>query len=578
MKKQNGFTLIELLVVVVVLALLMVLGIPAILSVVENTKKQSFYLFSTKVYDKALNRYIADYNKATNGQLGCTTYRIPEDLDIPDSGNYVGWIKVERVAQNSGNVELYKTLTDTRGLYSVRYCTKYGADCNPASTDNDATFMSGYWDVPEDAEGNAGKSTTVRLTTKAGYHLCVTYQYPNGNNMVTSAVDCNYQSNSIVGDQFEYRMTLSMKDDKYGVERFVLTQKPDGNIQSGENKNKIFDAMDRYKNTHRNNPNEMRLDELTCDGQGGYISNPDNTSTTIATTTNNDPEQSTIVTQSETTSTDVYTSRQTVLPSTKANSILLNDITIVGYDIQFNPGHITYQISVPYATQALSIQWIKSSDDVEVEMSGAENIIVGSNLIIVHAYNQKTNEEVFYYITVIRLPNPDQPHVTQPRVTVTVPPQSGLPDPSLPSSNAKLNNILVGGYELADVFSPDIYAYDVEVDEYTTELAVTPVLQEVSASYNVFGDKEVRDGSVITIEVISQNKYYKNTYTLTVHTKRTTKTGTVILRAIAVVLGITLVILLIVMRKQKASQQLLENQTIMGIDKGGYVDPTKIDK
>ncbi|MCR4581140.1 MAG: prepilin-type N-terminal cleavage/methylation domain-containing protein [Bacilli bacterium] len=579
MNKRNGFTLLELLAVIVVLALLIILAIPAIVNVVSDSKKNSFYIYTSKVYQQALNRYLADYNSATNGELKCTSYRIPQDLKITDSGSYVGWVKMERVADDSGNVELTKNLSDSRGLYSVRYCTKYNADCNPSANDQDSTFSSNYWEVPEDANGNTGTSTTIRVTSKPGYHMCVQYQYPVGNNMVSSSVDCSYQSNALLGDSFKYKMTLSMKDGNNAVENFVLYQDSnDNNIQNEDNKKKLFDAMETYKRLHRNNPNEMRIDELTCNGQqGGYISDPGNTSTTIATSTNPTEESTTVYNTDETTTDINYTQRPTQQPSTKVNSVLLTDLTVVGYDIRFNPGHITYEVQVPYATQALSISWIKANDDVEVEMSGAENIVVGSNQIIVHAYNPKTNEEIFYYITVIRLPNPETPKPTQHRVTVTAAPQEGLPDPSLASSNAKLNNILVGGYELSDVFSPDIFAYDVEVDAGTTELAINPVLQEVSASYQIFGEKDIKDGGVITIEVLSQNKYYHNTYTLTVHYRKTAQTGTVILRAIAVVLAVVLLILVIVIRKQKKSQQVIDDSP-MGIEKGGYVDPTKIDE
>ena len=151
MKRRNGFTLIELLAVIVVLVLIMIIAIPAVFNVVDTARKQSFYIYSTKVYDKALNKYLADYNSATRGELACSTYRIPEDLGISDSGDYVGWVKVERVAKNSGNVELYKTIVDTKGLYNVRYCTKQNADCDPNELDNDPTFNSAYWNVPEDA-------------------------------------------------------------------------------------------------------------------------------------------------------------------------------------------------------------------------------------------------------------------------------------------------------------------------------------------------------------------------------------------------------------------------------------------
>ena len=41
MKKEKGFTLIELLAVIVILAILMVVAVPKILNVIENSRKSA---------------------------------------------------------------------------------------------------------------------------------------------------------------------------------------------------------------------------------------------------------------------------------------------------------------------------------------------------------------------------------------------------------------------------------------------------------------------------------------------------------------------------------------------------------
>ena len=566
MKKNKGFTIIEILAVIVLLALIMILVIPAIVNIVNNAKKESFYLYANSVYEKAVNKYVQSENDASRSSINCSVYRIPEDLDIPNSGDYQGWVKVEREAKGSGNYNLSLSLYNENGLYSVKYCTKLNADCNPEDvSNNDATFDSNYWEVPEDNTGKNLTGTTISLTKPEGYHLCAQYQYPNGSGtMQKSNVICNYTSEEVLDDTYEYKVTLTMKDKEKAVQNFILQNNTKNKEENQHNKQMMYDAIDAYKASHKTNDtdsNTMPITELVCSGIGSTISNP-----------STDPQY----TQPTTTAVNQQTVQVTTqVPNTRAGSILLNNLSVSGYDIKFNPLHIDYNISVPYGVTSLNINYTKASKDVEVEIQGADNIVVGSNIVVVHAWNDATSEEIFYYISVVRIGNNTVTPGRQTNPIITTVPVSDEPDPTLSSSNAKLYNIMVSGYELSDIFSPDVYSYDIEIDPYVNELGIAPVLQETTSRYEISGNHNLQEGSKIQIIVVSQNGFYHNTYTLTVHIKKKTNHSTVILRTVALGLAVVLVVLLVMMKKQKNSDIKVETNKN---NTGGVVQPTQINK
>ena len=62
MKKLNkkGFTLVELLAVIVVLAFVMVLAAPSVLSSMNSARQSSFMLYAEKMINAAQSRYQSD--------------------------------------------------------------------------------------------------------------------------------------------------------------------------------------------------------------------------------------------------------------------------------------------------------------------------------------------------------------------------------------------------------------------------------------------------------------------------------------------------------------------------------------
>ena len=66
MKKlnNNGFTLIELLAVIIILSVLMLLAVPGILKLMDNSKKNAFVTQAQMIYKSATEQFILDQAKA----------------------------------------------------------------------------------------------------------------------------------------------------------------------------------------------------------------------------------------------------------------------------------------------------------------------------------------------------------------------------------------------------------------------------------------------------------------------------------------------------------------------------------
>ena len=350
-----------------------------------------------------------------------------------------------------------------------------------------------------------------------------------------------------------------MKDKSRAVENLVMK---DAEVDQ-EFKETFYTALDAYAERHKTEMDRIPITELTCSGTGQQISDP-----------GADPNKTVTVTTTErsTTSAKIRTT------DAVDDSILLTSLSVAGYNINYTPTQLSYSITVPYNTEAVSISYVTGDANSQVQLLGADQINVGNNTVTVHVYNQVTGKEIDYHIYVMRLGDPSQspedPNTTKP----TWDPSSGLPDPTLSSSNSKLSNIAISRYQLADVFSPDTFNYDIEVDEDTKVLTMSPIPQSTEAQVTVNGNENLGEGSKIRIVVRSGNGYYTSVYEITVHVKQKTKTSTVVLRTVAVGLAVVLAALAFIMRKQKKAQDLINNNNNQGgqINQGGYVQPTQV--
>lgn len=230
-----------------------------------------------------------------------------------------------------------------------------------------------------------------------------------------------------------------------------------------------------------------------------------------------------------------YDPKTTADPSD--TSIQLQSLTIDGYDIPFSALKYEYKIIVPNSVQSINVNAIAKSPDTYVTVSGNDNLAVGQNSVFVSLFNPNTNNQSLYVIKVSRLDEQNQ-EVTYERKTEAINGKDSTPDPSLPSSNASLKNLYISGYNIG--FRSTVYEYSLELINNEEEIQLSAKAANPAAYVHVDGNKELKDGSKIVIEVKSQNGFYKKKYILNIVKPHVESGSTKILKY--VVIGLIVVL------------------------------------
>ena len=101
---NKGFTLVELLAVIVILGILLLIAIPTALNSIEAAKRKSFVNFADKSVNLANQMYAKELS-TEEPPSDCIIYNIKTELDLPDTGEYDGWILL-----NTNTDDIYITL------------------------------------------------------------------------------------------------------------------------------------------------------------------------------------------------------------------------------------------------------------------------------------------------------------------------------------------------------------------------------------------------------------------------------------------------------------------------------------
>lgn len=588
MKKRNGFTLVELLAVIVVLALIMIIAIPSILNTTNAAKKESFYLYAQSLESKAVSKYTQDleYDK---DNTECAVYDISKDLDIANTGNYEGWVKVLRQPSSTGKQNYVIELSNAAGLEYVNYCTVSAEkrDCTP---DKSMSFPEG------------SKTVKVTQTLKAGSTLCANYQYASNGSLVKSATKCIYQGDSVDGT-FDYKVYVTLKSGDYAVQ----------NIQMNEEMSmeKFYKEIDNFKSE----VSGLAIKSPSCDAsdpseiKGTTTTKVQNVNTTTtegkseqvvstnSTTTRNVQYESTTTTSRRVVGEDVTTTTQkgeqiitttvktepvteeitTTTINVQDTTLLLNTLNISGFDIGFSPLKFYYEMDVPYETTSLSVSADPVTPDVTtVVISGHEALNVGRNIVIVGLSSSQSGQSSYYRIIVNRYDEFGNSVVSQ-STTTTKPynPEEGAPDPTIEASDASLKYIKISGYPIE--FSKDTYEYTVQVAN-PDNLKIFYEPNNPYAIATLEGDKDLHNGGEIIITVVSQNKYYSKKYRVKIVSENKTSSGTKILRGVAVGLGVVLAGILSVIGINKAKAKKMVKNSVNNAAKDNIINPTAINR
>ncbi len=207
----------------------------------------------------------------------------------------------------------------------------------------------------------------------------------------------------------------------------------------------------------------------------------------------------------------------------------LKEIKLSEGNIDFKSDTLEYKVNVKYEVETFEIKATATSEKSKVTIEGDKNLIVGENVftITVEAENGK---QTIYKITVVR-----------------------KEDGYKLSSNNYIKSITIKNHGLD--FSSNVYRYTIKTKEDKLDLSI--VLEDKKSEYEVTGNKNLEDGSKITIKVTAENGDVR-TYIIDIEKSSNLIIIIIIILITLITAGLITIILL--KRKKRAK---LHNQAII---------------
>ncbi len=165
----------------------------------------------------------------------------------------------------------------------------------------------------------------------------------------------------------------------------------------------------------------------------------------------------------------------------------LKNIKLSNGKLTFDKNTLEYKVTVEYKIDKMIIEATPNSDKAKVNITGNEELSVGDNIfkINVEAENGKIT---VYTITVIRKNQGEKI-----------------------SNNNSIKSITIKNHSID--FKSNVYKYTVKANEKELDLTIT--LDDENATYKIFGNENLKNGSEIKIKVTAENGEEK-TYTLVI--------------------------------------------------------------
>ena len=157
---------------------------------------------------------------------------------------------------------------------------------------------------------------------------------------------------------------------------------------------------------------------------------------------------------------------------TRSNNANLQTLTLSAGRIDFQENVLEYSTRVLYEVTSIDVGALAYDAAAKIEITGNENLVVGNNVIEIKVTAENGTEQT-YVINVNRLKEGET-----------------LGD------NADIYSLAIENYEL--VFDKDTYHYELEIEDETS-LNITVVMEDATSLYNISGNENLKNGSVITI-------------------------------------------------------------------------------
>lgn len=160
----------------------------------------------------------------------------------------------------------------------------------------------------------------------------------------------------------------------------------------------------------------------------------------------------------------------------------LKSLTLSDGNINFDKNTFIYNTKVSYEVEKIDVKAV-SNDIKSKVVVNSPNLKVGNNKIVINVTSER-NETRSYIINVERLEKEKEL-----------------------SKNINVKSLKILGHELN--FKNDILEYDVKIkDEYA--LVFNLELEDTRSKYEISGNEDLKDGSIITLTVISESGLSKS--------------------------------------------------------------------
>ena len=166
---------------------------------------------------------------------------------------------------------------------------------------------------------------------------------------------------------------------------------------------------------------------------------------------------------------------------------LLSSISLSSGNIKFSSNTYEYETKVLYTVKSIDVIATAEKDTSTVSVVGANNLVVGENTITITVKAQKGNEQK-YTIKVTRLAEGE-----------TI------------GDNANIKSIIISGYDLGFDYVKQDYKLVIKNE---TSLIIDIEMEDTNATYQILGNSNLKDGSIIQIITKSYDGTASQTYNI----------------------------------------------------------------
>lgn len=159
----------------------------------------------------------------------------------------------------------------------------------------------------------------------------------------------------------------------------------------------------------------------------------------------------------------------------KSSDVTLKSLKLSSGKLDFNKNTFLYEVDVDYEVENIDVVAVANDKRAVVEIQKPDKLIVGDNNIRV-IVTAEDGTKATYEIVVNR--------------------KNKL------SNDATIKNLIIKNYDIN--FDSDVYEYELLIDN-EDKLDIEVVLNDDRASYKIIGNKNLKDNSVIEIEVKAEN-------------------------------------------------------------------------